>query len=37
MYHQQMEEVADIVKSYQWLDKTGLKDSTEALMMPVQE
>lgn len=27
------EEVADIKKSYQWLDQAGLKDSTEALIM----
>ena len=27
MYHRQIEEVADIKKSYQWLEKAGLKDS----------
>uniref|UniRef100_A0A669EZW7 Reverse transcriptase domain-containing protein n=1 Tax=Oreochromis niloticus TaxID=8128 RepID=A0A669EZW7_ORENI len=37
MYHRQIEEVADIQKSYQWLDKAGLKDSTEALIMAAQE
>lgn len=37
MYHQQLEEVADIGKSYQWLDKAGLEDSTETLIMAVQE
>ena len=29
----QIEEVADIEKSYQWLEKAGLKDSIEALIM----
>ena len=28
MYHQQIEEVADIKKTYQWLEKAGLRDST---------
>ena len=37
MYHQQIEEVADIVKTYQWLEKAALKDSTEALIMAAQE
>ncbi|TWW77705.1 hypothetical protein D4764_12G0010950 [Takifugu flavidus] len=37
MYHQQIEEVADIEKTYQWLTKAGLKDSTEALIMAAQE
>lgn len=36
-YHCQFEEVADVRKSYQWLKKTGLKDSTEALIMAAQE
>ena len=36
MYHKQIEEVADIEKSYQWLEKTGLRDSTEALIMSAQ-
>ncbi|CAK6954711.1 zinc-binding domain-containing protein%2C partial [Scomber scombrus] len=31
------EEVADIKKSYQWLEKTGLKDSTEELIVAAQE
>lgn len=30
MYHQQIEEV-------QWLEKAGLRDSTEALIMAAQE
>ena len=29
MCQRQIEEVADIEKSYQWLEKAGLKDSTE--------
>ena len=33
MNHQQIEELADIEKSYKWLGKAGLKDSTEALIM----
>ncbi|KAI3356768.1 hypothetical protein L3Q82_003449 [Scortum barcoo] len=33
MYHRQIEEVADIRKSYQWLEKAGLKDSTEVLII----
>ncbi|KAL4005205.1 hypothetical protein ACER0C_004918 [Sarotherodon galilaeus] len=37
MYHRQIAEVADIQKSYQILDKAGLKDSTEALILAVQE
>ncbi|KAF7649568.1 hypothetical protein LDENG_00139440 [Lucifuga dentata] len=37
MYHQQIEGVADITKSYQWLEKTGLKDNTETLIMAAQE
>ena len=37
MYRRQIEEVADIEKSYQWLEKVGLKDSTEALIMATQE
>ncbi|TWW76598.1 hypothetical protein D4764_13G0012600 [Takifugu flavidus] len=32
MYHRQIEEVADIEKTYQWLTNAGLKDSTEALL-----
>ncbi|XP_065327969.1 polymeric immunoglobulin receptor-like [Pelmatolapia mariae] len=32
-YHWQIKKVGDIQKSYQWLDKAGLKDSTEALIM----
>jgi len=37
MYHRQTEEVNDIEKSCQWLEKSGLKDSTEALIMAAQE
>ena len=37
MYHRQIKEVADIRKSYQWLEKAGLKESTEALFMAAQE
>ena len=37
MYHRQIEEVADVEKCYQWLQKAGLKDSTEALIMAAQE
>ncbi|CAK6977960.1 zinc-binding domain-containing protein%2C partial [Scomber scombrus] len=37
MNHRQIEEVADINKSSQWLEKAGLRDSTEALIMAAQE
>ena len=37
MYHRQISAVADLGKSYQWLDKAGLKDSTEALIVAAQE
>ena len=37
MYHRQIVEVADIRKSYQWLEKAGLTDSTEALILAAQE
>ena len=37
MYHRNITEVAAIKKSYQWLDRAGLKDSTEALIMAAQE
>ena len=30
------EEMADIKKSYQWLEKAGLKDSTETLILVAQ-
>lgn len=33
MYHQEIEEVADIEKSCQWLDKAGLKDRAELLII----
>lgn len=32
-----MESVAEIRKSYQWLEKAGLKDSREALIMAAQQ
>lgn len=35
--HQQIEEVADIKKSFQRLEKAGLKDSTEAIIMAAHE
>lgn len=37
MYHQEIEEVADIEKSCQWLHKAGLKDNTGALIMSEEE
>ena len=37
MYHRNITEVADLKKSYQWLERAGLKDSTEALIMAAQE
>ena len=37
MTDQQIEEAADIEKSYQWLEKAGLKDSKETLKMAAQE
>ncbi|KAM6449746.1 uncharacterized protein PHA67_017094 [Liasis olivaceus] len=37
MYHWQTVEVADIRKSYQWLERAGLKDSTEALIIATQK
>ncbi|XP_051931065.1 uncharacterized protein LOC127607055 [Hippocampus zosterae] len=37
MYHRTITEVADLKKSYQWLERTGLKDSTEALILAAQE
>ena len=37
MYYSKIEEVADIGKTYQCLEKAGLKDSTEALIMVAQE
>lgn len=37
MYHWQINEVADIEKSYQWLEKPCLEDSTEALFMSAQD
>ena len=37
IHHCQVEEVADIKKTYQWLVNAGLTDSTEALIMATQE
>ena len=37
MDHCQIQEVADIGKTYQLLEKAGLKDGTEALIMTAQE
>ncbi|XP_055368940.1 uncharacterized protein LOC129604854 [Betta splendens] len=37
MYHRNITEVADLNKSYQWLERAGLKDSTEALILAAQE
>ena len=37
MHHHQIEEMADIGKTYQWREKAGVKDSTEALIMAAQE
>lgn len=33
MYHCQYENLIDIRKSYQWLEKAGLKDITGALIL----
>lgn len=32
-----IEQVADIKKHYQWLDRTGLKDNTKTLIMAAQK
>ena len=37
MYQQQREEVADIIKTYQWLETAGVRDNTEALIMAAKE
>uniref|UniRef100_A0A3B3HDB2 HAT C-terminal dimerisation domain-containing protein n=1 Tax=Oryzias latipes TaxID=8090 RepID=A0A3B3HDB2_ORYLA len=37
MSHRTITEVADINKSYQWLERAGLQDSTEALILAAQE
>ncbi|XP_051924320.1 uncharacterized protein LOC127602290 [Hippocampus zosterae] len=37
MYHRTITEVADLKKSHQWLERAGLKDSTEALILAAQE
>ena len=36
IHHQQMEDVFDIEKTYRLLEKSGLKESTEALIMAAQ-
>lgn len=37
LYHRHIEGVPDIKKSYQWLEKDGLKDNTVALIIAAQE
>lgn len=37
LYHWWIAEVADMTEFYQWLERAGLKDSTEALILVVQE
>lgn len=37
MAYQQISELTDIGKSYQWLEKFGVKDNTEALIITAQE
>jgi len=37
MYHGKTEDPAAMKKSYRWLEKAGLKDSTEALIMAAQQ
>lgn len=37
MNHRQVKEVAVLENTFQWLDKVGLKDSTEAPIMASQE
>ena len=36
-YHHQPEEDIDMGKAYQWLEKAGLKDSIEAVIMATQD
>lgn len=36
-FHQQITKVADLSKTYQWLEKADLKDNTEALILAAQE
>ena len=36
-HHRDIQEVADLEKSYQWLEKSNLKANTEALIMAAQE
>ena len=37
MNHQHIEKVANIKKKYQWLEKAGLRDSTELLILAAQK
>ena len=37
LYHLQLEIVADIEGTYQWLEKAGLTDSTEAVIMAAEQ
>lgn len=37
MYHRNITEVADLKKSYQWLQRTGQQDTKEALILAAQE
>jgi hypothetical protein len=36
-YHQRVAKVADLQKTYQWLETSNLKDNTEALIVAAQE
>ncbi|XP_051911362.1 uncharacterized protein LOC127593748 [Hippocampus zosterae] len=36
-YHRTITEMADLKKSYQWLERASLRDSTEALILAAQE
>ena len=36
-FHQNISKIADLNKSYQWLEKTNIRDNTEALIMAAQE
>lgn len=37
MYHRHIEEIPDIKKSYQWIEKACLEASTEAMIIVAQE
>ena len=37
MYHRNITEVTDTRKSYQWLERAGLKDSIEALTIAAKK